>query len=601
MSHSQKYTIPNLSSLSFIAYSKLMKKIICILIILVISSSLYSKDQEILPIENKIYDYIDYVYILDSKLPPTAVKPYSISQMKVYLNAIDYNSLNKTAKRYYQYISKEINKKTLDIKLDDSSSIDIGAEGGFELYSHSNTEDVKTYRDWVYNQEDRIPLLKLSLKIAINDVFFTSSELQYMQGKYEPSDDPEYYLNNAAFFNAYTDGKGIGSIATATDSFIYNIKTDQYTNSYSTNFPKASKHIDFDTPKRSIFSVGGTNLNFNYSKDKLNWGNSILGNFIFNDHIKNTYMNLKVFSPKFNINNTIAFINTQTHNGEGPDEKVKMFFTHRLEFMPFDFFRFAVSENVMYANDQPILLYFNPSYIYHNINMRGMFNAIASLETEVLLFNKVNWYSQFVLDQARAPNENDSQSAAWGFSSGLNYILPVNDSILSLSLEGLITLPTLYRRDHVDFLTFDRTFVINQSYVVDPTFIGYPDGGDTVAFKIQGNYDKLNKFKALVYYSLTFKGEVDIFTPVHVENDGITLSNNGKPNYGEEVFKNGVYSIKHVVHSSFDYNIFSNDYISISSKTTLSYIYKKTLQSTGVSLVGNYDDIQFSTGLSIKY
>jgi len=268
-----------------------MKKILLILIILVVSFNLYSKDQEILPLENEVYEYIDYIYILDSKIPPTAAKPYSIGQMKVYLNAIDYNELNQTAKKYYQYVNKIINKETLDIKLDDLSSMDIEVENGFEIYSHTNTEEINTHRDWILKQEDRLPLLKLTLKIAVNDNFFTSSELQYQQGKYEPSNDSGYYLKDRDFYNDYAP-QGIGSIAVANtstfDSIIYNIKTDQYKKTFSTNIPQASKYMDFDTPKRAIFSLGGKNWNFNYSKDKLSWGNSTLGNFIFNDHITST-------------------------------------------------------------------------------------------------------------------------------------------------------------------------------------------------------------------------------------------------------------------------------------------------------------------------
>lgn len=573
-----------------------MKKTLFIILLLVISFNLYSEDQQILPIEDKIYDYIDLVYILDSKIPPTSAKPYSIGQMKLYLNEINYNSLSKTGIKYYNYILERLDEEDNLFKLDDYSSLDFNATSGLEMYSHTNTEDVTTFRDWIYDQEDRMPLLKLGLTLSVDDIFFTSSELQYMQGKYEPSDEAGYYLEDSDFITKYGDVNGETSIALTDNKITYNILTNQYNKIFSTNIPIASKYIDFDTPKRSIISIGGKNINFNYSKDKINWGNSIIGNFIYDDHIKNNFVNLKVYSQKFNINNTIAFLNTKTSSGEDADTEIKMFLAHRLEFMPFDFFRFAVSENVMYQNDMNSFLYFNPSYIYHNINMRGMFNAIASLETEVLLFNRVNWYSQFVLDQARAPNESDSQSGAWGLSTGLNYIVPVNNDILSLSVEGLYTLPCLYRRDIVDFIVFDRTFVINQSYVIEPTYIGYSEGGDTVAFKIQAEYDRLNKFTALLYYSLTIKGEVDIFTPLHNEGGG-SYTNDGMPNYGETIFKNGIYSIKHIIHSSLDYSMYKNKHINISNKTTLSYMYFQDLKASANS----YNDFQFSTGIKIEY
>ena len=578
-----------------------MKRIFIILtILLCISFNLSSKDQEILSLDDNAYEYIDYLYLLEGKVPPTSAKPYSMGQMKIYLNEINYHNLNSIERSYYNYLLELINKENFDIKLDEISSFDVTGLSGVEIYAHQNDTDIKTFRDWVYYQEDRLPLLKLKLELAIGEGFYTTSELQYMQGKYEPSSDSQYYIQDSTFYTSLALD-GLGSMTRYDDSeerdIKYNILTEQYNKLFSTNIPAASKYIDFDTPKRSIISAGGSNWNLNFSKDRIEWGNSIIGNFIFDNHFINNFINLKYYSKNFNINNTIAFYNTQTDSGEDPDEKVKMYLTHRLEFKPLEKFRFAVSENVMYENDIPIFLYLNPSYIYHNINMRGMLNAIASVETDVYLFDKVSLYSQFVLDQARAPNEDDSQSAAWGFSSGLRYTTILNDNILNLKAEGLIATPCLYRRDEVDFMTFTRNFVINQSYVIEPTFIGFNEGGDSLAFKIQADYKKANKFDFLFYYYLLFKGEVDIFTPIHVDSNGTPQNNSEKPNYGETIFKNGIYSIKHIIHGALDYKLYTNDYIEVSNRTTLSYIYKQTLQPSK----SNYSDIQFSLGLSLKF
>ncbi len=576
-----------------------MKKFLTLISILIlVPLSLYSMDQEIFSLDNDIYDYIDYLYIIDHKVPPTAAKPYSIGQLKLYLSQIDYNELNAAGKNYYSYINKIINQNNLDIKLDDKASMDVEALSGFEVYTHTNTVDIKTHRDWVYEQEDRLPLLKLNLKLAMDDLFFTSCDLQYSQGKYEPSSEDQYYYTGTELYDNLAP-YGIGTLPET--AIKYNILTNQYNQSTGTNIPLASKYIDFDTPKRAIFSVGGDNWNFNFSKDKLEWGNSTIGNFIYDDHIKNNFINLKIFSNNFNINNTIALLNTQINGGESPDIKVKMFLTHRIEFRPTEFFRFAISENVMYQNDTLIPLYFNPSYIYHNINMRGMFNAIASLESDILLTNKLSWYSQFVLDQARAPNEDDSQSGAWGFSSGLKYVSTINDTdLLNISAEALLATPCLYRRDAVDFITFDRTFVINQSYVIAPTFIGFKEGGDSVAFKLQTTYTRLNKFDFSLYYYLLLKGEMNIFMASTVDNAGNPISNDDRPNYGSEIFKNGIFSIKHIVNGTLNYQIYKNNYFEVSNRNTLSYIYMDVLQTSDVNPT-SYSDIQFSSGISIKF
>ena len=68
----------------------------------------------------------------------------------------------------------------------------------------------------------------------------------------------------------------------------------------------------------------------------------------------------------------------------------------------------------MYQNGIFSLRHFNPANIYHNLNILVIFNAISHLKLDVMLFNDLNVYGQFVLDQARAPNERAIQVDAYG-------------------------------------------------------------------------------------------------------------------------------------------------------------------------------------------
>ena len=55
---------------------------------------------------------------------------------------------------------------------------------------------------------------------------------------------------------------------------------------------------------------------------------------------------------------------------------------HRLEFRARGGLTLALSEDVMYRNDVFDPRYLNPAFIYHNLNNRSMFNAIAHLELD---------------------------------------------------------------------------------------------------------------------------------------------------------------------------------------------------------------------------
>ena len=128
--------------------------------------------------------------------------------------------------------------------------------------------------------------------------------------------------------------------------------------------------------------------------------------------------------------------------------------------------------------------YLNPSFFYHNLNNRSMFNALAYIEVNASLFKGFTLYGQYAMDQARAPHEGDSQSDAWGVSVGGEYTFSLGKSVFTAYSEYLLTSPLLYRRDGVDFIKVSRYYhqgSDNDTYGHIPFFeyIGYRYGGDT--------------------------------------------------------------------------------------------------------------------------
>ena len=57
-----------------------------------------------------------------------------------------------------------------------------------------------------------------------------------------------------------------------------------YTQNFSNNLILKSRDFDFQWPKRAILSLGGSNWNFNFGRDRLDWGNSHIGNMVLDDH-----------------------------------------------------------------------------------------------------------------------------------------------------------------------------------------------------------------------------------------------------------------------------------------------------------------------------
>ena len=166
----------------------------------------------------------------------------------------------------------------------------------------------------------------------------------------------------------------------------------------------------------------------------MKWGNGHSGNFVIGDHHDySDFLRLVLFSDRFSYDWTNMFFETNISSGEGSstDLEFKMLMAHRLEFRILDGLTLAFSENVMYQNDVFDLRHFNPAYIYHNLNSRTMFNAIAHAELDVTLRKGLNLYGQYALDQAVAPNESATQADASAYLVGLEYAHTLSKGILS--------------------------------------------------------------------------------------------------------------------------------------------------------------------------
>jgi hypothetical protein len=213
------------------------------------------------------------------------------------------------------------------------------------------------------------------------------------------------------------------------------------------------------------------------------------------------------------------------------DEYFRVLMAHRLEFRPWDKITFAVSEDVMYKDTSFDPQVFNPSFIYHNLNSRSKFNAIAHVELSYTFLPGWNIYGQFVLDQAVAPNEDaDAESTAWGALVGFDYARILGSGVLTTSLEGAMTLPCLYLRDKVDFLMATRYASLHYWQLQKFDYIGFPYGGDAVVVKWDNTYRVPEKWETEFATTLALHGPVSMY---RYDNDDEIVK------YGTQLFKGG--------------------------------------------------------------
>ncbi len=479
--------------------------------------------QESIPLTSSFYREMDALYLVSGAGTPSNARPWTKAEAAKVLSRIDRAALSPALLPLYDNLAATI---AADAKfpMRDGFGISPGLRVAVEAYAHDNGTVFDTEEDWVRGFERRLPLLKASIDLSLGNLFYTYCDLTYGRNRYNYQDT---FVNAATYVP-----EGIGAIvpAGATDA-ILSTHSFLYSQDFLTNVIEHSYDFDFQWPKRALVSAGGLNWNLSLARDKINWGNGHSGDFIIDDHVDyQEFARFVLFSDIFKYDWLNLFFETNPTLGEGADTRFRMLMAHRLEFRILEKLTFAVSENVMYGNDDFDLRYLNPAFIYHNLNNREMFNAIAHAELDFSFARGFNIYAQFAMDQARAPNESVWQSDAMGYLGGLEYAGMAGSGILSSSLELALTTPLLYRRDKIDFLMFRKYFThgnpAGPGYVLALDYIGYPHGGD--AQVLQWDVGYLIPGKASFDFRLFAMrhGEMDFFMSHNSGND-----NNGVADY----------------------------------------------------------------------
>ena len=331
-------------------------------------------------------------------------------------------------------------------------------------------------------------------------------------------------------------------------------------------------------------AFGGKSWVASFSRDRINWGNSHIGNLVIDDHVKNnTYARIASFADGFKFETTYLFFDTNPYEEDdvdavdfAPAKYSRIFMTHRLEFRVGKWLNFAISEDIMYQSPNGInLFHMNPSYIFHNLDHKEQFNSLASVKVDFMPFKGLNMYGQFVMDQAQSLNEGDGQADAKGYLAGVEYTLDLGSGVLSTAVEYAETTPELYLRNLVDFISMTQHGVVAASgyhHVTRFDCIGFPYGGDAQVFKLDVDFRIPGMMEAKFFVTHMIHGQMGFFTNHNTGN-----VNNGSPDIKDET-----------------------PYGTVTTSTTLSlygkYIVPKFVSWIDISLFGEVDYLTRTVG-----
>ena len=490
-----------------------MKRVFVLVIFILFMFPLFSSevDARFIETDSPIYAEMDALYALSTLASPNTNRPWTESQARLYLSKIDPNSLNEEGKRLYESVEEEINKG-LRWEYEDGFSLSGGITFSNEFYAHTNS-DFDTEEEWVRSWTDRKPLIRLWGEVSTGEMFYTSADILYRYGR-AAMDDHYGLLKDVMTSNGYI----ASYVITDPENTPYVISSKYFSDKLSSNFFTNTQNFSFIWPRRAIFSVGGDRWNVSFSRDRMKLGRSHIGSLLVDGHSDYTdSFRATFFNKYFTYDWVLLPLNTLTSDSEDPTTEARLYMIHTLDFRIFDRVSLKVSENVMWKYSVFDIGYLNPSFFFHNLNNRSMFNALAYIEVNAAITKGLSIYAQYAMDQARAPHEGDGQSDAWGFSLGGEYTFTAAKGIFTLYSEYLLTSPLLYRRDGVDFIKVSRYYhqgSDNDTYGHIPFFeyIGYRYGGDTNTVKTGVTYTLPSWGNAEFYVQLMEHGAMSIYS-----------------------------------------------------------------------------------------
>lgn len=498
-------------------YNGFMKRIVAaiVAVLFVVSFPLLAVDSYMIGLSSDFYDLVDALYSSTGLASASYARPWSRSEAELVLGRLEKRLRTAEEKSLYDVAMSMLDDLDVRWSFEDGFGIGASVSVSPEYYFHTNSEFDNDYL-WLYDYDDRRPFLHADLEFSVYELFYTYCDLQYTIGR--------YYGEDLAFLPA----QDVGAILSSTDGPRIVTHARQYSQMHSFNVPFKSADFEFEWPKRAMISLGGDFWLFMFGRDRISWGNSRVGNFIFDDHVGyHDMIRLSFFTDLFKYEFSTLFLDTNSDGSESTaDEYGRIYLAHRLEFRPWSWMDLAISENIMYRYDIVEFQFLNPGYIFHNLNNRSMFNAIAYAELNITPLNGWDISMQFVLDQARAPNEGGSQSDAWGLMAGTDFTFLAGGGYVTPNLEFVYTTPLLYRRDKVDFLMYQRSVSYDGGNPAKLYYIGFPYGGDVMLLHLGVDYSIPSVFDLRFSLEGMLKGEMNMLMSHNTDGD-----NSGDANY----------------------------------------------------------------------
>ena len=467
------------------------KYLFCLFILVLLVTPLFAS-MYMFQMDHPVYDEMDALYVMEGKAAAMGIRPWSDTDVRHMLQDVKpKSSAGKALKERIESYLEDVERKNTRFLLD------LSFTPGFAF--HTNPDDFDAEEDWYTNniQDDTLADAGIGLS----------------------------YKENIYGYMDFSIGLNYAGLEDISDN---NVTEDdiRYNEYFSTNILGVSEGtFSANMPYRALLVAGADGFRVNVGRDRLSWGNGMMGNLMLGDTLPyhNFFSATFTGSEHFSYQMLISFfahssdyINEGTFSGSGPDigddvDGLRFFLGHRFEVSLFDHrLTFAINESIMYQSESGYLNpgALNPLMFLHNLYISENSNSLMTAEIEWSPFRRWSFYLQGAVDEFSLPGEKSppdkgSKPNAWGVMAGVRGVFPAGENYFYSGFEFVYTSPYLYHRTGDDdeaaydlyYVSSIRAYDDDDGMKILTRYLSLPYGSDAIAGLFRFGYNDIDSFK----------------------------------------------------------------------------------------------------------
>ena len=421
-------------------------------------------DQELIPLDDEIYELTEMIYGEAGLVIPNLAKPWSRNELNYMIERLPMGKLSPLSRRTLETVrsmnkpESSSDKENLSYRIKPNFALEY-----FDHWEYLSMGDVPDAYPADYTAEERHSFLEIPFQLSCFDTL-------YLESRFNFRESPVVDLQKS-------------------ESNYLNLPTEAY-------------DTDFMFPQRAYINAGGEQWDISLGRFSENWGNGRTGNMYLSDNSEYIdHLRAKGYWDKFSFTYIFASLEPRVDDLTGDYDKdnwsaSKSMVGHRFEFTPFSHFRISFIEGLIMGGEdfQVTLYHLNPMMLYHNWFTGGYGNSYHSLEADVTVPH-FRFYAQAGLDQYQSSAESAefpdgaNEPSAFGWQLGYESTHSGEKGYFRSGFEFVYTMPYLYtysgyftRPTNGQFISADTSYILE-------TPLGYFEGPDSIVFSLYGLYE----------------------------------------------------------------------------------------------------------------